>query len=133
MGHILGPKSHVSIATLVEFLLAITMKICDLECGLFQRMFAVFPILGKTYLPGARNLARRNSISCSILPRVNRPTVSYLLFPPSPCYATSGACHVDQFCLSCCFLPPRVSIHHALKPQCTEPEGISRPVKQGLD
>ena len=33
--HILGPKSHVSIASLVERILAVAMEICNHECGPF--------------------------------------------------------------------------------------------------
>ena len=47
MGHILGPKSHVSLAPLVRFLLAMTMEIWDRECGAFRTIFAVFAILGR--------------------------------------------------------------------------------------
>ena len=46
MRHILGPKSHVSMATLVISLLAMTMEIWDSECGRFRPIFAVFAILG---------------------------------------------------------------------------------------
>ena len=47
MGHILGPKSHVSIASLVGLLLPMTMKIWDRECGPLRPFFAVFAILGQ--------------------------------------------------------------------------------------
>ena len=47
MGHILGPQSHVSIATLVRSLLVITMEIWCCECGPFQPIFTVFAILGQ--------------------------------------------------------------------------------------
>ena len=47
MGHIFGPKSHVSIATLVRLLLAIAMEMWDRECGPFRPNFAVFAILGQ--------------------------------------------------------------------------------------
>ena len=47
MGHILGPKSHVSTTTLVRLLLAMTMEIWDRECGPFRPIFAVFAILGQ--------------------------------------------------------------------------------------
>ena len=33
--HILGPKSHVSIASLVERILAVAMEIWNHECGPF--------------------------------------------------------------------------------------------------
>ena len=41
MRHILGPKSLVSIATLVRLLLAMTLDIWDRECGPFRPIFAV--------------------------------------------------------------------------------------------
>ena len=43
--HILGPKSHVSIASLVERILAVAMEIWNHECGPFSPHFAVFPIV----------------------------------------------------------------------------------------
>ena len=43
--HILGPKSHVSIASLVERILAVTMEIWNHECGPFWPNFAVFAIV----------------------------------------------------------------------------------------
>ena len=43
--HILGPKSHVSIASLVERILAVAMDIWNHECGPFWPNFAVFAIL----------------------------------------------------------------------------------------
>ena len=44
--HILGPKSHVSIASLVGRILAVAMEIWDHECGPFRPNFAVFAIVG---------------------------------------------------------------------------------------
>ena len=46
MGHILGPKSHVSIASLLRLLLAMVMEIWYRECGPFMPNFAVLAILG---------------------------------------------------------------------------------------
>ena len=43
--HILGPKSHVSIASLVERILAVAMEIWNHECGPFWPSFAVFAIV----------------------------------------------------------------------------------------
>ena len=54
MGQILGPRSHASIATMVRFLLAITIEIWDRECGPFKQTFTVFAILcqvGNTISP----------------------------------------------------------------------------------
>ena len=43
--HILGPKSDVSIASLVEKILAVAMEIWNDECGPLWRNFAVFAIV----------------------------------------------------------------------------------------
>ena len=45
MEQTLGPKCHLSIATLVRLLLAMTVEIWDRECGPFRRLFTVFAIL----------------------------------------------------------------------------------------
>ena len=47
MGHILGPRSHVSIANLDGLLLARSMEIWDRECGLLSPIFVVFTIFGQ--------------------------------------------------------------------------------------
>ena len=47
MGHISGPKSHVSIAFLIRLLLALELKIWDRECLPFWPNFAVFSIIGQ--------------------------------------------------------------------------------------
>ena len=52
--HILGPKFHVSIASLVERILAVAMEICNHECRPFCPIFAVFAIvchIGTTISP----------------------------------------------------------------------------------
>ena len=43
--HILGPKSHMSIASLVERILAVAMEIWNHECGPFWPNFTVFAIV----------------------------------------------------------------------------------------
>ena len=43
--HILRPTSHVSIASLVERILAVAMEIWNYECGPFWPNFAVFAIV----------------------------------------------------------------------------------------
>ena len=43
--HILGPKSHVSLASLVERILAVALEIWNHECGPFWPYFAVFAIV----------------------------------------------------------------------------------------
>ena len=52
--HISGPKSHVSIASLVERILAVAMEIWNHECGPFWPNFTVFAIvchIGTTISP----------------------------------------------------------------------------------
>ena len=52
--HILGPKSHVSIASMVERILAVAMEIWNHECGPFWPNFPVFAIvyhIGTTISP----------------------------------------------------------------------------------
>ena len=52
--HILGPKSHVSIASLVESILAVAVEIWNHECGPFWPNFPVFAIvyhIGTTISP----------------------------------------------------------------------------------
>ena len=43
--HIFGPKSHVSIVSLVEGIHAVAMEIWNRECGPFWPNFAVFAIV----------------------------------------------------------------------------------------
>ena len=43
--HILGPKSHMSIASSAERILAVAMEIWNHECGPFWPYFAVFAIV----------------------------------------------------------------------------------------
>ena len=43
--YILGPKSHMSIASLVERILAVAMEIWNHECGPFWPNFTVFAIV----------------------------------------------------------------------------------------
>ena len=55
--HILGPKSHMSIASLIETILAVAMEIWNHECGPFWPNFAVFAIvchIGTTISPWGR-------------------------------------------------------------------------------
>ena len=43
--HILGLESHMSIASLIERILAVAMEVWNHECGPFWPNFAVFPIV----------------------------------------------------------------------------------------
>ena len=59
--HILGPKPHVSKASLVERILAVAMEIWNHECGPLWPNFAVFAIvchIGITISPCARKEGR---------------------------------------------------------------------------
>ena len=59
---ILGPKSHVSIASLVGRILAVAMEIWNRECGSFWPNFAVFAIIchiGTTISPWGTGSSQR--------------------------------------------------------------------------
>ena len=64
--HLFGPKSHVSIAYLVERILAVAMEIWNHECGPFSPYFAVFAIvchIGITISPwGTRSSQEERAI-----------------------------------------------------------------------
>ena len=65
--HILGPKSHVSIASLVERILAVAMGTWNHECGPFWPYFAVFAIvchIGITISPWGTGSSRER---CGII------------------------------------------------------------------
>ena len=67
--HILGPKSHVSIASLVERILAVAMEIWNHECGPLWPNFPVFAIvyhIGTTISPwgtGSSQEGRANIVA----------------------------------------------------------------------
>ena len=67
--HIWGPKSHVSIASLVERILAVAMEIWKHECGPYWPNFAVFAIvchIGITISPwgtGSRHEGSANIVA----------------------------------------------------------------------
>ena len=62
--HILGPKSHMSIASLVEKILAVAMEIWNHECGPFWPNLAVFAIvchIGTTISPWGTESSQEGS------------------------------------------------------------------------
>ena len=62
--HRLGPKSHMSIASLVERILAVAMEIWNHECGPFWPNFAVFAIvchIGTTISPWGTGSSQEGS------------------------------------------------------------------------
>ena len=61
----LGPKSHVSLACLVERILAVAMEIWNHECGPFLPYFAVFAIvchIGITISPRGTESSQERSV-----------------------------------------------------------------------
>ena len=63
--HILGPKSHVSIASLVGRILAMAMEIWNHECGPFWPNFPVFAIvchIGTTISPWGKGPSQDESV-----------------------------------------------------------------------
>ena len=64
MGHILEPRSHVTIVFLGGLLLDMVMEIWYCECGPFGPKFAVFAILGEvrnTSCPLGKNVSQNES------------------------------------------------------------------------
>ena len=62
MGHILGPKSHVSLSSLSRLFLAMTKEILDRECGPIGPIFAISAILGEfgnTISPWGKETSQR--------------------------------------------------------------------------
>ena len=60
--HILGPKSHVSLASLVESILAVAIEIWNHECGPLWPNFAVFAIvchIGTTISPRGKRASHQ--------------------------------------------------------------------------
>ena len=106
--HILGPKSHVSIASLVERILAVAMEIWNHECGPFWPDFAVFVIvghIGTTISPWGK---RPSQIEVAIIVAYDQglnTIISYLLLRLIRSYSTFGAIHDPPLCTACCFLP----------------------------
>ena len=63
--HIFGPKSHISIASLVERILAVAMEIWNHECGPFWPDFAVFVIvchIGTTISPWGTESSQKGRV-----------------------------------------------------------------------
>ena len=113
--HILGPKSHVSIASLVERILAVVMEIWNHECGPFWPYFAVFAIvchIGITISPwgtgssqeGRANIAAYdqglNTIEFLICSSVSFGVIQLLVRSMIPPFASHAA-----FCPIRVFIP----------------------------
>ena len=107
--HILGPKSHVSIASLVERILAVATEIWNHECGPFWRNFAVFAIvchIGITISPWGTGSSQEEVANIVAYDQgLNAPSVSCLLLRLIRSFSTFGAIHDPPLCTACCFLP----------------------------
>ena len=111
--HILGPKSHVSLAIWFERILAVAMEIWNHECEPFWPNFAVFAIvchIGITISPwgtGSSQKERGNIVAYD----QGLNAIEFRIYSPgsSRVIQLSGAIHDPPVCTACCFLPhPRV-------------------------
>ena len=107
--HILGPKSDVSLACLVEMILAVAMEIWNHECGPFWPNFAVFAIvchIGSTISPwGTGSSWEEGAIIVAYDQGWNTIEFEYLLLRLIRSYSTFDAIHDPPLCTACCFLP----------------------------
>ena len=107
--HILGPKSHASIASLVGWILAVAMEIWNHECGPFWPNLAVFAIvchIGTTISPWGKGPSQEGR--AIIVPYdQGLNTIEFRI-------CSSGWSGVIQLlvrsmipplCTACCFLP----------------------------
>ena len=143
--HKLGPKSHVSTASLVERILAVAMEIWNHECGPFWPNFAVFAIvchIGTTISPWRKGPSQNQSAIivaydqglgtielriCSSGPSGNIQLLVRSMIPP---FAPHAA-----FCPVRVVIPSVNSnqpVRQQAKPQGMGPKGISRLLNQGL-
>ena len=111
--HIWGPKSDVSMASLVEMILAVAMEIWNHEWGPFWPNFAVFAIvchIGTTISPwgtGSSQEGRAKNVAYD--QGLNAIEFRICSSGPSGVFLTFGAIHDLPRCTACCFLPhPRV-------------------------
>ena len=143
--HILGPKSHASIAYLVGWILAVAMEIWNHECGPFWPNFAVFSIVchvGTTISPWSKEPSQeRSGIVVAYDRGLNAIEFRVCCYGPSgviqllvrsmiPPFAPHAA-----FCPVCVVIPSvnsKQPVRQQAKPQGMGPKGISRVVNQGL-
>ena len=143
--HILGPRSHVSIASLVERILPVAMEIWNHECGPFWPNFAVFAIvchIGITISPwgtgsgqqGRANIAAYDqglsAIEFRICSSGSSGVIQLLMRSMMPPFAPHIA-----FCPARVVIPSVNSEQPAGQQAGTRgmgPKGISRVVNQGL-
>ena len=143
--HLLGPESHMSIASLVEKILAVAMEIWNHECGPFWPNFAVFAIIchiGITISPWGTESSQEGSAK-SVADDQGLNAIEFRI-----CFShSSGVIQllvrsmIPPFAPHAAFCPIRVFIPlvNSKQPACQQaitqgmgPKGISRVVNQGL-
>ena len=113
--HISGPRPHVSIASLVERILAVAMEIWNHECGPFWPNFPVFAIvyhIGTAISPWGRGSSQKeganivaydqglNTIEFRICSSGSSGVIQPLVRSMIPPWAPHAA-----FCPICAFIP----------------------------
>ena len=144
-GHILGPRSDMSRASLVERILAVAMEIWNHECGPFWPNFAVFAIvchIGITTFPlgtGSSHEKVANFVACDqglnaiefcICSSRSSGVIQLLVRSMISPFAPHAA-----FCPIRVFIPLMNSKQPVWQQAITQgmgPKGISRVVNQGL-
>ena len=111
--HILGPESHVSIASWVERILAVAVEIWNHEYGPFWPNFPVFAIvyhIGTTIGPwGTGSSQERRANIVAYDQGLNTIEFRICSSGSSGVIQPIGAIHDLPRCTACCFLPhPRV-------------------------
>ena len=143
--HIFGPKSHVSLASLVGRILAVAMEIWNHESGPFWPNFAVFAIvchIGTTISPwGKRPSQEPETIIVAYDQGLNTLELRVCSSGPSGVIQLLVRFMIPPFALHAAFCPIRVFIpsvsskqplQQQAKPQGMGPKGISRVVNRGL-
>ena len=143
--HMLGPKSHVSIASLLERILAVAMEIWNHECGPFWPNFAVFAIvchIGTTISPWGTKFSYEgvafivaydqglNTIEFRTCSSGSYRVIQLLVRSMIPPFAAHAA-----FCPVRVVIPlvnSKQPVRQQAKPQGMGPQGISRVVNRGL-
>ena len=134
--HILGPKSHVSKASLVGRILAVAIEIWNHECGQIGPNFAVFAIvchIGTTISPWGKGPSQNgNAFTVAYDQGLN--TLEFRVCSSDPSIIPPFAPHA-AFCPVRVVIPSvnsKQPVRQQAKSQGRGPKGISRVVNQGL-
>ena len=143
--HIFGPKSHVSLASLVGRILAVAMDIRNHECGPFWPNFAVFAIvchIGTTISPWGKGPSQKESATIVAYDQgLNTLELRVCSSGPSGVIQLLVRSMIPPFAPHAAFCPVRVVIpsvnskqpvRQQAKPQGMGPKGISRVVNHSL-